>query len=93
MKKSELKQLIKEEVKKIKEAVPMAHPTKPNTMIDLIDDSELDKITNDLYYELSDAGLLSNKCSKKYCTGVVDILKDYGKYMVHKARLKLTDVN
>jgi uncharacterized protein with PIN domain len=93
MKKSELKQLIREEIKKVKEAVPMAHPTKSNTIIDLIDDSEFDKITNNLYYELSDAGLLSNKCSKKYCNNVVDMLKDYGKYMVHKARLKLSDMN
>lgn len=93
MKKSELKQLIREEIKKVKEAIPIAHPTKPNIMIDLVDESELNKIANTYYYQLSDSGLLSNKCSKKYCNNVVDILKDYGKYMVHKARLKLTDIN
>jgi hypothetical protein len=93
MKKSELKQLIREEIKKVKESVSMVHPINTDKTIDLVDDSELDKITNDLYYQLSDAGYLSNMCSKKYCNSVVNILKDYGKYMVHKARLKLTDVN
>lgn len=90
MKKSQLKAIIKEEIKKLNESpLSIAHPTQGNKEIDLINSSELDTLSNQFYHYLSDNGYLSNKCSKKYCDGLAKLFNEFGERVLNITKRNL----